>query len=62
MAITMKQARVGLNLSQTEMAEKMDCSAYKYRKWEKHPDSMPVKDAQKFCEIVKLSYDDILFA
>lgn len=61
MAITMKQARVGLNLNQTEMAKQMGCSIGRYRKWEKTPGEMPIKEAQKFCSIVKLSYDEIIF-
>lgn len=62
MAITMKQARVGLDMNQRQMAEAMGCSYGTYRKWEKAPGEMPIKAAQKFCEIVKLSYDEILFA
>lgn len=62
MALTMKQARVGVDMSQRDMAKAMECSYGTYRKWEHNPGEMPVKAAQKFCEIVKLTYDDILFA
>lgn len=61
MAITMKQARVGVDMTQRQMAEAMECSYGTYRKWERYPDEMPIKAARKFCEIVRLDLDDILF-
>lgn len=62
MAITMKQARVGVDMTQRQMAEAMGCSYNTYRKWEKHPAEMPIKAAQTFCSITKLTYDQIHFA
>ena len=62
MAITMKQARVGVDMTQRQMAEAMECSYGTYRKWERYPDEMPIKAARKFCEIVRLDLDDIIFA
>lgn len=61
MALTMKQARVGRGMSQDEMAAAMGCHRNTYRKWEHNPGDMPIKQAQKFCEIVKLQLDEIIF-
>ena len=61
-AITMKQARVGVDMTQREMAQAIGCGYNTYRKWEQNPGDMPVRVAQKFCEIVHRSYDEILFA
>lgn len=61
-AITMKQARVGVDMTQRDMATAMGCSYGTYRKWEQSPGEMPIKAAQKFCSIVKLTYDEIIFA
>lgn len=62
MAITMKQARIGMDLTQKQMAEAMEISYGTYRKWEAHPGEMPIKAAKKFCTLVGLHYDDIIFA
>lgn len=62
MAITMKQARVGLDLSQEEMAKALEVSSWRYRKWEQNPETMPVSAAKKFCEIAGVHFDDIIFA
>ena len=61
MAITMKQARVGVEMTQRQMAEAMGCSYGTYRKWENYPEEMPIKAARKFCQIVCLDPDDIFF-
>lgn len=62
MQITMKQARVGANLTQAAVAEKMGVHPTTYFRMEKHPEDLTVKQAFLFSNIVGVDFDDILFA
>lgn len=59
--VNVKQARIGVSMSQSEMAKAIGCSVGTYRKWESDPGEMPLKFAKKFCDIVKLSWNEISF-
>lgn len=61
MQITMKQARVGADLTQAAVAEKMGVHPTTYFKMEKHPEDLTIKQAKRFSKIVGLKFDDILF-
>jgi len=56
---TMKQARIGANLTGEEMAKTLGISAFTYRKYERNPLLMSVGLFAKFCEVVGLTIDDI---
>lgn len=58
----MKQARVGAELNQTQMAEILGCSVATYRAWEKHPERMKISTAQKFCDAVGVCIEEIFFS
>ena len=61
MQITMKQARVGANLTQARIASKMGIHPQTYMRLEKHPGDMTIKRAKKFAKIVGVPFDDIFF-
>lgn len=61
MQITMKQARVGANLTQAAVAEKMGVHPTTYFRMEKHPEDLTVKQAFRFSNIVGVDFDDIIF-
>ena len=61
MRISMKQARVGANLTQAQIAEKMKIHSQTYAKIEKHPGSATIDQAKAFSEIVNVDINDIFF-
>lgn len=61
MGMTLKQARVGIGYSQTEMAKRLGISLNTYRRYEANPDRMMIDKALKFCEITGTTPDDIFF-
>lgn len=61
MQVTVKQARVGANLTQAVIAEKMNVHPTTYLRMEKHPEDMTVKQAMLFSNIVGLNFNDIIF-
>lgn len=61
MQITMKQARVGADMTQADVAEKMGIHPTTYLRMEKHPEDLTIKQARVFSNIVGLKFDDIIF-
>ena len=61
MSITMKQARVGIDATQQDIADKMGVHVQTYARMEKHPEDVTISQAVKFAEIVGLSVSDIFF-
>lgn len=61
MRITMKQARVGVNLTQAQIASKMKIHPQTYAKIEKHPGSATIDQAKLFSKIVGVDMDAIFF-
>lgn len=59
MRITMKLARVGVDLTQREVAERLGVSVQSYIKYEKDPDSMTLKNAKRFADLVGVDFDTI---
>lgn len=59
--VTVKQARVGVGLSQATMANLLDISYNRYRHWEERPALINVENAKKIAKICKLTIDDIIF-
>ncbi len=61
MLITVKQARIGANLTQAGIASKMGIHPQTYMRLEKHPGKMTVQRAIKFAKIVGVPFDNIFF-
>lgn len=61
MRISMKQARVGANMTQAQIADKMGIHPQTYAKIERHPGSATIDQAKQFSKIVGVSMDDIFF-
>lgn len=59
MYITMKQARVGVDLTQREVAERLGVHVQSYIKYEKDPDTMTLKNAKRFADIVGVDFDTL---
>lgn len=59
MVISMKQARVGSDLSQEDAAKALEVHVNTYRKWEQNPYEMPVSKALAFCELTNVRPEDI---
>ncbi len=62
MAITMKMARVGANMTQQEVADAMGMHVNTYARFEKDPESISIEDAKKFSKIVNVNCTDIFFS
>ena len=62
MAISVKQARLRNEFSQSKVAEKLKVHRQTYMKWEQNPDDMPVGKAKEFCLIVNMPIDEIFFS
>lgn len=61
MSLTMKQARIGIDATQQEIADKMGVHVQTYARMEKHPEDLTIKQATQFANIVGLSISDISF-
>lgn len=59
--VTMKQARVGANLTQQEVADRMGVHVQTYQRMESHPGDITIKQGREFARIVGLTFDDIFF-
>lgn len=61
MQITMKQARVGANMTQQDVADKMGIHVQTYMRMEAHPEDTTIRQAYNFAEITGLKFEDIFF-
>lgn len=61
MQVTMKQARVGADMTQQEVADKLGVHVQTYQRMESHPGDITIKQGKTFAEIVGLKFDDIFF-
>lgn len=61
MRVTVKQARVGINATMAEMAEKMGVCLDTYRKLEQNPEKMTLAQAVLFSRITGIDPGDIFF-
>ena len=59
--LTMKQARIGINATQEDIAKRMGMHPQTYSKLEKHPESVTIEQGKRFCEIVGVCFEDIFF-
>lgn len=61
MAHTIKQWRQHHQLTELEMAEKLNIHINRYRSWEKHPESISPTNARKIALIFNTSIHNIIF-
>lgn len=59
--MTPKQARRHRDITQLEMARKLDVNVDTYRRIEKNPQKATIELAKKFCSIVDMKIDEIFF-
>lgn len=59
--LTMKQARIGVDLTQQDVADKMGVHVQTYQRMEAHPEDVTIKQANEFAKIVGLRFEDIFF-
>jgi len=60
--VTMKQARVGADMTQKDVADKLGVHVQTYQRMESHPEDVTIKQGKAFAHIVGLSFDDIFFS
>lgn len=56
----MKQARMNAGINQREMATRLDLTNSSYSNYENGYSEPPVETIQKFCDILKISMNDLL--
>lgn len=61
MPLTMKQARIGINATQQELADRMGVHVQTYARMEKHPEDLTIKQALLFASIVGRPISDLYF-
>ena len=61
MPITMRQARIGIDATQQEIADKMGVHVQTYARMEKHPEDLTIKQAVQFAAIVGHPISDLYF-
>lgn len=61
MVLTMKMARVGANLTQQEVADKMGVHVQTYAKMESDSNNVTIAEAKLFSDIVGINWADIFF-
>ena len=59
MPLTMKQARIGINATQQELADRMGVHVQTYARMEKHPEDLTIKQALLFASIVDRPISDL---
>lgn len=62
MQITMKQARVGAEMTQQNVADAMGVHVQTYMRMEAHPEDVTIKQGLLFAKIVGVDFEDIFFA
>ena len=58
---TIKQARVGANLTQQEVADLMGVHVQTFARMEKHPEDMTMKEASSFSAIGRVPIEELIF-
>lgn len=61
MNITMKQARVGADMTQKDVADRLGVHVQTYMRMEKNPEDVTIGQGKKFSEIVGVRFEDIFF-
>lgn len=61
MQITMKQARVGANMTQQQVADKLGVHVQTYQRMENNPEDISIKQGKLFASIVGVLFENIFF-
>lgn len=61
MQITMKQARVGADMTQQQVADRMGVHVQTYQRMEQNPQDVTIKQGKRFSEIVGCNFEDVFF-
>ncbi len=61
MRITMKQARVGADMTQQQVADRLGVHVQTYQRMENNPEDISIKQAKNFADIVGVNFEDIFF-
>lgn len=59
--LSVAAARVDAGHTQRSMAKVLNICVDTYRKYEKHPENMPIALVAAFCKAVERSPDDVIF-
>ena len=57
----LRATRRAMEISQSEMAKKLNVHLSTYQRWEKEPNKISVENAKKISEILGVSINDISF-
>jgi DNA-binding XRE family transcriptional regulator len=60
--LSLKAARANADLTQKNVAKRLNIHVQTYRKLEENPDMATVAQAKKLAEILQVPYDEIFFA
>ena len=61
MRITMKQARVGADMTQQQVADRLGVHVQTYQRMENNPEDVTIRQGKSFSEIVGVRFEDIFF-
>ena len=61
MKITLKQARIGVDMTQQEVADRLGVHVTTYGRMEAHPEDITFKQGSQLAQIFKINVDDIFF-
>ena len=61
MRITMKQARVGADMTQQQVADRLGVHVQTYQRMENNPEDISIKQGKNFADIVGVNFEDICF-
>lgn len=62
MRITMKQARVGADMTQRQVADRLGVHVQTYQRMENNPEDISIKQGKDFADIVGMNFEDIFLA
>lgn len=62
MQITMKQARVGANMTQQAVADALGVHVQTYQRMENNPEDVTIRQGKHFAEVVGVRFEDIFFS
>lgn len=57
--LSLKQARMMRDISQIEMAKRLDVHPQTYSMWEKEPNKISIGKASQICKILEVRFEDI---
>lgn len=61
MRITMKQARIGADMTQQQVADRLGVHVQTYQRMENNPEDISIKQGKNFADIVGVNFEDIFF-